>query len=80
MLQAGSFREHRFDTATLVDESGNELATETVGSEWFEVVLEPGAVARLRLDVTRFANDPSYETPWSKREDWPPVIQGRTFA
>ncbi len=77
VVQAGSFREHRFDVATLVDESGNELASETVGSEWFEIALDAGAVARLRLDVTRFANDPSYETPWSKREDWPPVIVGR---
>ncbi len=80
VLQAGSFREHRFESATLVDESGNELASCKIGSEWFEVRLDAGAVARLRLDVTRFVNDPSYETPWSKREDWAPVIQGRTFA
>ena len=77
VLQAGSFREHRFERATLVDENGAVLTTEDVGSEWFEVNLDPGAVARLKLDVVRFANDPSYETPWSKRADWDPVIQGR---
>ena len=80
VVQAGSFREHRFETATLMDESGNELASSDIGSEWFEVNLDAGAVARLRLGVTRFVNDPSYETPWSKRADWSPVIQERNSA
>lgn len=80
VLQAGSFREHRFDRATLLDDAGGELSITEIGSEWFEMRLDPGAVARLRLHVTRFANAPSYETPWSKRDDWDPLITGREFA
>jgi hypothetical protein len=80
VIQAGSFREHRFDRATLVGEAGEELATVEVDSEWVEVWLDPQAVARLRLDVSRFSNDPSYETPWSPRASWPPVITGRTAS
>ena len=78
VIQAGSFREHRFDRATLVGEAGEELATVAVDAEWVEIRLDPRAVARLRFDVSRFANDPSYETPWSPRASWPPVITGRT--
>jgi hypothetical protein len=80
VIQAGSFREHRFERATLVGEAGEELATADVDSEWVEISLDPLAVARLRLDVSRFANDPSYETPWSPRASWPPVITGRTAS
>jgi hypothetical protein len=78
VLQAGSFREHRFDSATLVDEAGADLASERIGSEWFEIELDAGSIARLKLAVTRFANDPSYETPWSKRGEWAPLIVGRS--
>ena len=78
VIQAGSFREHRFERGTLVGEAGEELATVEVDSEWVEVWLDPRAVARLQFDVSRFANDPSYETRWSPRASWPPVITGRT--
>jgi hypothetical protein len=80
VIQAGSFREHRFDRAMLVGEAGEDLATVGVDSEWVEIWLDPQAVARLRFDVSRFANDPSYETPWSPRTSWPPVITGRTAS
>jgi hypothetical protein len=78
VMQAGSFREHRFERVTLVGAAGEELATAEVDAEWVEISLEPRAMARLRLDVSRYANDPSYETPWSPRASWPPVITGRT--
>lgn len=80
VIQAGSFREHRFDRATLVGETGEKLATVDVGSEWVEILLDPQAVARLRFDVSRFTNDPSYETPWFPRAAWPPMITGRTAS
>ena len=79
VIQAGSFREHRFDRATLVGEAA-ELATVEVDSDWVEISLDPQALARLQFDVSRFANDPSYETPWSPRAFWPPVITGRTAS
>ena len=67
-------------TDTKAGGSDAELATEEVNSEWVEVSLDPQAVARLRLDVSRFANDPSYETYWSSRASWPPVITGRAAS
>jgi len=79
VLQAGSFREHRFDQVTLVDADGGSIATADIDSEWFEVALAPHAVARLHLEMSRFANDPSYETPWSNRSTWDPIIVGRDF-
>jgi len=42
--------------------------------------LDAGVVAHLNFTVKRFTNDPTYETPWSKREDWHPLITGRPLS
>lgn len=78
ILQAGSFREHRIERVVLLDERGDPMMTQDVGSDWLELSLAPHAIARLRLEISRFANTPSYETPWSNRTEWDPIIVGRT--
>jgi hypothetical protein len=72
IVQAGSFGEHRFLAATT-----GEGAPLTVDGRWLEVVLEPGSGATLRITMERYVNQPSYETPWSRREDWDPLITPR---
>jgi hypothetical protein len=31
----------------------------------------------MRLSMERYVNQPSYETPWSSREQWAPIIRPR---
>ena len=71
IVQAGSFGEHRFGTV-----SDGETES-TVDGRWLEVELAPGAGTRLSITMERYANEPSYENPWSRREDWAPLIRPR---
>lgn len=75
VVQAGSFGEHRFGAAS-TDEAG-DAGSATVDGRWVEVTLAPGAGARLHLTMERYVNQPSYETPWSRQEDWSPLITPR---
>ncbi len=85
VVQAGAFGEHRFHSATRLDDAGQnegqdedgEGATIPVEGRWLSVRLAPGAAARLRLTMSRHANDPSYDTPWTARDDYPLLPQGR---
>jgi hypothetical protein len=74
VVQAGGFGEHRFTSATL-GEGGDE---QPLDSAWVGVRLAAGAGAVIRLGMRRYVNEPSYQTPWSRREDWAPLIKGRT--
>lgn len=80
VIQGGTFGEHRLDSATLVDERGAVIATTPVGTPWVTVELGAGSHARLRLGMARYAATPSYETPWSRRTDWDPIITGRRVS
>ena len=71
-VQVGSFGEHRFVEASA---AGCDLVA--VDGRSLEVELGPGAGARIRIVMDRYANSPSYETPWSRREDWDPIIRPR---
>ena len=73
VVQAGSFDEHRF-----VDASVGGGTPDPVDGRWVEVELGPGAGSRIRLSMERYAQTPSYETPWSRREDWDPIIRPRS--
>jgi hypothetical protein len=73
VVQAGSFGEHRFGT---VDDGESEFV---VDGRWLEVEIAPGAGVRLTITMERYANEPSYETPWSRREEWAPLIKPRTL-
>jgi len=77
VIQAGGFGEHRFTSAALAGADGTQGEPSAVDSPWLEVVIEPGSSATVRLGMERYANEPSYQTPWSRREDWAPLIKGR---
>jgi hypothetical protein len=76
ILQAGSFGENRFDTVTITAEDGTS-ATHEVNSKWLTLDLSAGAGATLNFSYTRYVNKPTYETPYSSRADWDPIITGR---
>lgn len=73
VVQAGSFGEHLFG-----DVSVSGAAAIGVDGRWFKVELAPGAGASIRATMSRYANQPSYETPWSPAADWAPILRGRT--
>ena len=73
VVQAGSFGEHRF-----VDASVGGGTPDPVDGRWVEVELGPGPGSRIRISMERYAQTPSYETPWSRREDWDPIIRPRS--
>jgi len=78
VIQAGAFREHSFTSIELVDPaSGTLMSTHRLDSEWVQVDLAANTVVRVTLGMSRYCNDPSYETPWSRREDWDPIIKPR---
>ena len=59
LVQAGAYGEHRFDT---VNASGQEEVR--VGGTHVTIVLAPGALGRVRFQMARFVNTPSYKFPW----------------
>jgi hypothetical protein len=62
LVQAGAFGEHVLRGATLRDASAGEQHVPVAGRH-LSVVLGPSAQARLRLEVERFAAQPSYDYP-----------------
>jgi hypothetical protein len=58
VVQAGAYGEHRFTTATAGP------ATLAVNGRHLEVVLDPGAGARIKLGTKRHAHQPTLAWPW----------------
>ena len=77
VVQAGSFGEHQFHTATRLDGRDGDARTIPVEGRWLRVILAPGAGVRLRLGLSRYRHAPSYETPWSSRDAYAPRLYGR---
>jgi len=77
-IQAGTFAEHRFESVVITGADG-ATSEMVIGDKWFALDLVGGAVASLKFVISRYVNDPSYETPWSARSDWDPIIKGRNL-
>jgi len=58
IVQAGSYGEHEFTTATA------EAKTLKVNGQHLEVILEPGAGARIELGTKRYSHPPTLAWPW----------------
>ena len=76
IIQAGSFAENRFDSVVITTEDGKSQQHD-VSSQWLSLDLAPGCGASLEFTYTRYVNSPTYETPFSARQDWDPIITGR---
>ena len=72
IVQVESFSKHRF-----VEASAARCDLVAVDGRWLEVELGPGVGTPIRIMMDRYVNSPSYETPWSRREDWDPIIRPR---
>jgi len=75
VVQGGTFGEHRLDSVDVITDSGT--STHSIGDKWWGFELAGGTGATLNFTVARYANAPSYETPFSLRSEWDPIIQGR---
>ncbi|MBI2193441.1 MAG: hypothetical protein HYU36_15810 [Planctomycetes bacterium] len=64
LVQAGAYAEHQFTEARRLDASGKEVGNTRVHARHVLVRLGPGAQARLKLGVRRYAHAPSYDLPW----------------
>ncbi|MDE0021364.1 MAG: hypothetical protein OXT69_08295 [Candidatus Poribacteria bacterium] len=58
MIQAGAFRERRIVSARCGEQ---EIE---VGEAYLHAHLPPAAQARIEMKINRYANKPSYGTPW----------------
>jgi hypothetical protein len=72
IIQAGTFAEHEF-----LSVSADGGPARPISGRWVEIELAPGAGARLELGMRRFAQPPSYDTPWKVARNGPPLLQGR---
>ena len=77
IIQAGAFGEHEFLSAEILDENGEILKSMPVDNKWLNIELASGSGVKLKLKTKRFANRPSYETPWVSRREFSPLIRGR---
>jgi hypothetical protein len=62
-LQAGAYGEHRFTDVTRGDGADRDCVD--VDDHRLEVMLAPGATARLELGTRCYVNDPTYAFPWT---------------
>jgi len=76
ILQAGTFGEHQFTEVTVSTTDGDKVS-QKLDSKWFSVKLAPDSGASLNFKYQRYVNQPTYETPYSSRQDWDPIISGR---
>lgn len=78
VIQAGAFGEHQV-VSVQVDTSPSP---EVLGapSAWVYVDVPSQAALTLTLGVKRHVNPPSYETPFSTREQWGPLITTRQIS
>jgi hypothetical protein len=74
VVQGGVFGEHRITT---IHEGRGERS---VDARTAVVDVPAGATLVLTLGLDRHRDAPSYETPWSLRADWAPLIDGRDQA
>jgi hypothetical protein len=72
VIQAGSFAEHAFSSVAI-----NGRPAGAASGRWVEIALAPAAGARLDLGMQRFAQAPSYDTPWKIAKDGPAILRGR---
>jgi len=67
ILQAGNFGEHRFTSASVVNQDSGEVAEPIeVNGRHLTVNLRPGSGVKLILEMERYVNTPTYALPWDR--------------
>jgi hypothetical protein len=77
IIQAGTFGEHLFETAQVLSQQGETQEAIPANSKWFLVKLPAGTGVKMKMKMNRYANQPSYETPWGNPKDAVTLINGR---
>jgi hypothetical protein len=88
IVQAGSFGEHQFTGYETIQQDGTMVLKREVYTKWLTVELSPGCGTTLKLQLIRYANRPTYETPWFSRNECskddknspPMLLRGRTLS
>lgn len=76
IVQAGTFGEHIFEQAEVLDAAGQIHERVPIRDKWVQIHMKTGSHIRLRFIMKRYAHPPSYETPWGGT-DHPAVLRGR---
>ncbi len=77
IVQSGAFGEHRIESITLRDENGDLVQSAKVGAKWVQLDIDPASGIRAELKLSRYVNQPSYETPFCERDAYSALIQPR---
>lgn len=64
VVQGGAYGEHR-----IVEVARSGKRGEKVGGRAFALVLKPGCGERVRIQMDRFVNRPTFDWPWGEREE-----------
>ena len=74
VIQAGAFGEHLI---TGVSDNAQDSAPLAEPTPWLEISVPGNVTVSLRLTMDRYSRTPRYDTPWSSRADWSPLIKPR---
>ena len=73
IIQGRAFGEHQI--LSVLPNSKTERIT--VGGKYLNVTIGLSSVLRLNISMKRYANDPSYDTPWEKAREAVDLISPR---
>ncbi len=78
IVEAGTFGEHEIIGVDLQNDAGELVDHLDVSGKWLSFDMEPETIMTLKLQLKRYANEPTYHTPWSTAEHSPTLLKGRT--
>jgi len=76
VIQAGAFAEHNLLGVQVGGATGHHKPLNRPGPH-IELAVPASSALTLSLEIARHVNSPTYETPFSRREQWDPLIVGR---
>ena len=76
-IQGGCFGEHTLASAAVLSGADNAGCDIAIGGKYLDVKLGAGEGLKLRLEMKRFSQKPSYLFPGMSYDDLPPLIEAR---
>jgi hypothetical protein len=77
VIQAGTFAEHHFLSATLASPTGHLIATQHIDNCWYGLTLHAGCGVVVTFTIARYQHAPSYANPWQSAASGQPLIRPR---